>query len=304
MVNKSRFITSGNSDNAKSRLIVSATKGLDSLKGYELMPEGVFGSEARIICGDVTIKSDELDIEFEIDFDDDMEANEAQITVYNLSKNTIKQLKDKSKISVEAGYKGDTGVIFSGYIISVKSKYEDADKVTTITCLDDVKENTLEEITYAAGTKASYILKQLLNKTGTPIAVFNMRRDWTYKDEEKVSGDLMENIKKYSEVCGVSTYVSNGKIYSRYIKEGDNLTFELSEDTGLIGSPEEFTETVSAEDYEETVTGYECESLLQHRFAAGGIVKLKSRDVSGTYRICSGTHIFNESECVSKIRMY
>ena len=300
----SRFILDGQIKKTQSRLIKSVTKGIDSLKSYEIKPQGVFDSEATVICGAVTIKSDELDLEVTVRFDDDMEANEAEIVVYNLSKNTISQLKKDSEISVEAGYKGDTGVIFSGYIKKVKSRREEADKVTTITCIDDIKEHTITEKTYAAGTKASYILKDLLNKTGKPIAVFKMRRDWTYKDEQKVDGDLMGSIKRFSEVCGVSTYVSNGKIYSRHIKEGDNIYFELSEETGLIGTPEEFEEELTAEDYKETIHGYDCESLLQHRFVAGGIVKLTSLEANGEYRICSGEHIFNRDECKSKIKIY
>ena len=258
-----------------------------------------------------------MDIEFTVNFDDDMEANEAEIIIYNLSDNTINQFKNKSKISIEAGYKGDTGVIFSGYITKVRTKREQADRITTIKCIDDVAEHTISEITYAAGTKASYILKDLLKKTGTPIAVFNMRRDWTYENEQKVDGDLMNNINKFSEVCGVSTYIKNGKIYSRHIKEGDNLYFNLSEETGLIGTPEEFEEEKSLVmqeadvengkkrvDYSETIKGYDCESLLQHRFSAGGIINLKSQNANGEFRICSGEHIFNESECVSKIKIY
>lgn len=303
-MNKSKLITTNNTNKNRSRLIKSITTGLEKLEDYTNKPKGVFGSEAKVICGGVTVKSSELDLEFTVKFDDDMEANEAEIIIYNLSQNTIQQFKNKSQISIEAGYSGDTGVVFSGYITKVRTKYEDADKVTTIKCIDDISEKTISETTYAAGTKASYILKDLLNKTGTPIAVFSMRRDWTYEDEEKVDGDLMECIKHYSEVCGVSTYINKGKIYSRYIKEGDNLYFELSEDTGLINSPEEFEEEKTAEDYKEVINGYECECLLQHRFAAGGIVKLKSLNANGTYRICSGEHIFNADEAISKIKMY
>lgn len=300
----SKLITDKAANKNRSRLIKSITTGLEKLEDYTNKPKGVFGSEAKIICGAVTVKSSELDLEFTVKFDDDMEANEAEIIIYNLSKNTVNQFKNKSQISIEAGYSGDTGVIFTGYVTKVRSNYEDADRVTTIKCIDDISNKTISEITYAAGTKASYILKDLLNKTGLPIAVFSMRRDWTYEDEEKVDGDLMENIKNYSEVCGVSTYINKGKIYSRYIKEGDNIYFELSEDTGLIGSPEEFEEEKTAEDYKEVINGYECECLLQHRFAAGGIVKLTSLEANGTYRICSGEHIFNADEAISKIKMY
>ena len=88
-MNKSRFIYE-NKNNHKSRLIKSAVAGLENLDSYELKPQGVFGSEAKVICGDVTIKSSELDLEFNVKFDDDMEANEAEIIIYNLTKNTIK----------------------------------------------------------------------------------------------------------------------------------------------------------------------------------------------------------------------
>ena len=78
----------------------------------------------------------------------------------------------------------------------------------------------------------------------------------------------------------------------------------MKEDTGLIGSPEYYEEEKTAEDYKEIIKGYKCESLLQHRFAAGGIVSLKSLDANGEFRICSGEHIFNADECISNIKMY
>lgn len=303
-MNRSRQVFAGKTDKTRSRLIKSMAEGLEYLESYDKRPSGVFGSEAKIICGDVVVNSNDLDLEFNVKFDDDMEANEAEVVIYNLTDNTINQFKYHARISIIAGFKGDTGLVFSGYITKVKTKQEDADKVTTITCIDDVANHTISEITYAAGTKASYILRDLLKKTGIPIAVFNMRRDWTYKDEEKVDGDLMENIKKFSEVCGVSTYINKGQIYSRYIKTGDNLSFNLSEETGLIGSPSEFTEEKTAEDYKETINGYECECILQHRFSAGGIINLSSLYANGQYRICSGEHTFNADEAISRIKIY
>lgn len=271
---------------------------------FDTRPDGVFGSVAKMICGNVTIDSDTLDMEFTVPFDDDMEPNEAEIILYNLSDTTIKQLKKGAELSLVAGYKGDTGVVFKGYISKVKTTYESADKVTTIKAMDDVKDHTLESVSFAAGTKASYILKSLVNKTGIPIAVFSVRRDHTYKDAQTVDGDLMENIKKYAEVCGISVYVSKGKIYARYIKNGDNLNFTVSADTGMLGYPSAYTEEVTAEDYTDTVNGYEVEMLLQHRLAAGAIITLKSKIATGTYRVCSGEHRFSPDEAMTKIKMY
>ena len=299
--NASKFIKDGSGKNA-SRLI-KAIQGLNE-QFYKDMPKGVFGSKAIIECNGAVIKSDELDIEFSIPFDDDLESNEAEITIYNLSNTTLSRLAKGKKITVTAGFTGDTGVIFTGYIDKQQTSYEGVDRRTTLNCVDRVSKTDMKELTYKSGTKASTILKDLINKTGTPIAVFKVRRDHTYKDEVKVDGNLMENIKNYAKVCGISVYIKQGKIYARYLKEGDALNFVLSEDTGLIGSPTAYTEEIEVEEIKETINGYECESLLQHRFSAGAILKLKSREANGTYRVMSGEHTFNISEATTKIKVF
>ena len=271
---------------------------------YDIEPEGVYGSVATVKSGQVSISSDTLDVEFVVPFDDDMEPNEADITVYNLSDNTIKELNMKAEISIEAGYKGDTGVLFKGYISKIDTMYQGADKVTTIKALDDVKEHKIENLSFSENTKASYILKTLIGKTNLPIAVFKIRRDHTYEDSQTVDGDLMNLIKKYAKVCGISVYVSKGKIYARYIKEGDNVNFTVSSETGMIDSPSSYTEEVKAEDFVDTINGYKAKMLLQHRMCAGAIVNLKSRMATGQYRVCSGTHRFSEAEATTEVKMY
>lgn len=289
----------------ESKIASALVQAFDTWKEpYDIRPEGVFGSVATVRTDTVTISSETLDVEFTVPFDDDMEPNEAEIIVYNLSENTIKQLKKGAAISIEAGYKGDTGVLFSGYISKVYTDRSGVDKETTIYAMDDIKDHSVESISFAAKTKASYILSELITKTGIPVAVFSPRRDHTYKDSQTVDGDLMENIKKYAEVCGISVYVNKGKIYARYIKEGDNINFNVSVETGMIGSPSSFEEEVVAEDFTETVNGYEVEMLLQHRMCAGAIVALKSKSANGTYRVCSGEHRFSPDEAVTSVKMY
>ena len=297
----SRAVTQSRAERMRSALVKAFDNWGDP---YDLKPEGVFGSKVIVRTGDVTISSESLDLEFSVPFDDDMEANEAEIIVYNLSDNTIKQLKKGAAISVEAGYEGDTGVLFQGYIANVYTGRDGVDRATTIKAMDDIKDHSIQSIAFKAGTKASYILKTLIGKTGIPLAVFKVRRDHTYKDSQTVDGDLMENIRKYAEVCGISVYVSKGKIYARHIKQGDNLNFVVSEETGMIGSPSSYTEEIKAEDFVDTVNGYKVEMLLQHRMCAGAIVELKSRDANGTFRVCSGGHYYNSSEAITKIKMY
>lgn len=288
-----------------SRLVKAFEGFKEGLKPYSDQPKGMFGRVTIVKTGAVTINSDELDVDIECPFDDDTEANEIEIKVYNLSKATIQALKWNNPISVTAGYKGDTGVIFSGYISKVSTKWDGMDKVTTINALDnfDLKEHDIAEKAYKQGTKASYILKDLISLLKLPIGEIKIRRDWTYKEETNVTGGLMDNIKKYAEVCGISVYINKGKIYARHITDGDNIEFTVSEETGMIGSPEEFEEEITAEDYKDTVNGYKIKMILQHRMTTAAIVNLKSQFVSGQFRVRSGKHTINESESITEIEV-
>ena len=294
---------------ANSKAKTNASRMVTAMKNWNDKfftdkPNGVFGSVAIIRCNGAVIKSSELDLEFDIPFDDDMEANEAEIIIYNLSDTTKNRLKKGNSITVEAGFKGDTGVIFKGYIAKSRTVFEGVDRKTTLKCLDRVKTRTLKDVTFKAGTKASTILKYLLGKTNTPIAVFKVRRDYTYKDEQKVDGDLMENIKKYAEVCGISVYVNKGKIYARHLKEGDNINFTISESTGMVGTPSEYEEEITAEKYKDTIRGYEVRTLLQHRFTTAAIINLNSKNAKGKFRVRSGEHTFNSGEALTKIKVF
>lgn len=283
----------------RSHLIKAIETGLEGLESYEDIPQGMFGSKAIIKSGNVTLNSDELDFEFTVPFDDDLEPNQAEITIYNLSTNTINNIKKKAKITIEAGYKNDTGIIFEGVIDDVKSGWEDVDRVTKITAKSCDGLETLENITYAENTKASKILNDLIAKLNMPVAVFNVRRDWTYTDSVTIEGNLREEIKKYAEVCGISVYANNGSIYARYIKDGDNINFSVNEDTGLIGSPEYYTEEINAEDYVDEINGYKCEMLLQHRITTGAIINLLSLSIKGTFRVRKGEHAFSNGEAIT-----
>jgi hypothetical protein len=291
------------------------------------MPDGLFGRIAEVHIGsndEICLDSKELDIEFEVPFDDDVEANEAEIKVYNLSKSTRDAITVGQELTVVAGYytggltkvitngeagvgrSFDSGVIFKGYVSKVKSKREGVDRITTIWAIDDedLKERDLpEDVEFKGNTTASYILKQLLAKVKLPVAVFSIRRDHTYKDSVTVSGGLMDNIRKYAEVCGVSAYINKGQIYVRHVSEGDNINFTVKADTGLLDSPEEFEEEVKAEDYTDTIKGYKFKMILQHRITVGAIINLESANVSGEFRVRNGTHTFNESEAITEMEV-
>lgn len=265
---------------------------------------GLFGQEVIIKAGDVTIKNSDLDVEFEVPFDDDTEANESEVVIYNLTGTTIAKLKKGSKLTIEAGYSGDTGIILSGYISRRKTTREGVDKRTTINVIDNnkLKEREVKSISFKEGCKSSYILKALVKKVGLPIAVFKTKRDHVYKEKVSVDGGLMESIKKYAQVCGVSAYICKGKIYVRSLKDGDNTSFTIKDDTGLL-SVEDFEEETTVEEFEDKISGLNIKMLLQHRITTASIINVSSMEHSGKYRVRSGKHSYDGTNFTTEIEV-
>lgn len=293
-MNKSQIITSPNT-NLKVSKMVTALQMLNEKFDTEI--KGQFGHTVIIESGNVTIRNSELDCEFSTSFDDNTAADEAEITIYNLSNQTVNGFKNNAKITITAGYNTDTGIIFSGFITYKKTYYEGVDKITKIKAVDDLKRlnKEVESISYVAGKKASYILKDLCGRVGLPIAVFKTARDYTYTDEVTVDGSLADAIKQYATVCGVSAYVCKSKIYVRPLKDGDNTRFILSADTGLL-SVAEFEEQSDTEEYKDVIKGFDVECLLQHRMQTASIIELDSKNYKGTFRVREGTHTYSGSD--------
>ena len=305
MLMKKSFVIKGTGRDLDSR-IVESIRHLESeiiLETEQADTSGLYHHTVTIKIGDITIDNEELDCEFDIPFDDDTEADEAEIIVYNISDTTIQNIKRDAQISVTAGYGDDTGIIFSGIISKVRSYYSGNDRVTEIYAIDQavLKERELKSKSSAKGTKASKILQDLISQVGIPVAVFAPKRDHTYKDKSTVDGGLMENIRKYAKVCGVSAYICKGQIYARHILDGDGLDFTLSSDTGLL-SLSEFEEEQTAEDFKDTVKGYEMTMLLQHRITTASLIHVQSRNVTGVYRVREGSHTYDGTDFLTKVK--
>lgn len=295
-----------NSDNkVKPSEMITALQQMTKQMQGNRKPEGQFKHTVLIRTNKVQIRNQLLDCEFEVEFGDDTQADTAKIVIYNLTNETINRFKSKEKITIEAGYDKDTGIIFEGYIISKKTEWKGMNKITTIHAIDDMKreDQNVESVSYAANTKASYILKDLCKKVGLPIAVFKVSRDHVYTDEVTVDGSLPDAIKQYADVCNVSAYVCKSKIYVRSLNEGDNTRFKLSANTGLL-SVSEFEKVKNSKEYgEETVKGFDVEMLLQYRLQTASIIQLDSKNYKGAFRVKEGKHIYNGSSFKTKAKL-
>ncbi|WP_301171024.1 phage protein [Brevibacillus nitrificans] len=248
-----------------------------------------FSRVVEVMVNNMSFSMDKYGMEGTIPFDNDLLPNESQIKLWNLSKDTISRIKRNDTLMVNAGYRGDIGVILHGFVAKVLTKQEGVDAVTSIYVLDsqDLSSRKVEDIAYSEGTLASYILKQMAAQLGLPIAQFELNQDYRYEEGYTASGEVTDIISKVAKDCGTSAFINKGKLYIRNLRRGADDVFALSPATGLIGSPEYFEE--------EKFKGYRVKSQLQYRITTASVVDLKCKDFEGRIHVRSGTHTFSRT---------
>lgn len=235
----------------------------------------------------------DIEIHVDVPFDDDPTANEATITLFNLSTSSINKIKKDMKMTVAGGTAKESGTLMEGVISKTNTTYVGADKQTVITLTDfgNFAKKTAD-ITFANNTKASTILKRLCSVAGTSPATMQLPKDKVYTSGYKVSGAIEDAFVEVIRDCGAAFYWRRGRMYIRDLKKGDDERFNLSSDTGLTGSPA----YVETEDYK----GYNIRCVLQHRISTASIITLNSKTVKGTFRVKSGRHTFDGSSYITE----
>lgn len=249
----------------------------------------LFGRVVEVITGDLRFNNTDLDIEFNIPFDDDLEPNLSDITIYNLSPTTKNKLKRGLLLTVNAGYKDDKGLILSGYIDYVTTALKGTDSVTLIKVIDSQSFNSKKTLqkSFKKNIKADQLIRELAKSINLKIAVLKLPTNTVFKKGFSIDGEVVKKIQDIAKDCGASAYISRSQVYIRSLKDGDNHQFVLNSNTGLVGSPEYFEEEKDGK----TIKGYKAKSLLQYRMNTASIIGLQSVETKSKVRVRKGKHI-------------
>lgn len=262
---------------------------------------GLYRQHVIMQFNSVIIDSDFLDCEFVVPFDNNAEANEAELVIYNLSYNTTNQLRRGGNAVVKAGYGDDIGVIFTGKISDKKISSESADRIITLKAIDGAGVSECEtEVEYAAGNTAQAILYDLCVRLGFPIATFRPIRNYIFDKSVHVDGSLMDAIEEYAGICGVSAYVCKGMMYIQPLSASGADAFTLSVETGLL-TIEEYEKETKNGDYNDTVHGWELEMLMNHRIQTGTRIDLASNRANGSYYVQEGEHRYDGEDMITHV---
>lgn len=119
----------------------------------------------------------DLHIEFEVPFDDDPKPNISKINIFNLSRNSIAQIKKNSNITLTAGYKTDgTGVILQGKCTRCMTYKNGTETITEITIKEGHDYSGIKVDSKLADPSKKYYVKKRV-KLDKPVVV-------KYKDKQ------------------------------------------------------------------------------------------------------------------------
>lgn len=246
-----------------------------------------------------------LEIDFDIPFNDKEEPDVSEVTIYNLSEDSINEIKKQGYCLVNAGYRemGNKACVVSGDIEDVTTDWEGLDKVTKIKVSDGGKEWRKAKLnkTYAEGTKASLIMQDLCGVLGYEVVEINPKEDITYKLGKTIKGYCSDNLKKLVKDTKSKMYINKKRITIRDEKKGNDIGFLLNSETGLVGNP-----TLNKDDSEDKTDLRESEKekkknkeekktwkvtcLLNAKIETDSIIKIESKTCNGQFRVVSGKH--------------
>ena len=256
--------------------------------------------QATLQIGSKRFGMDDLYFKFTVPFEDSEKLGTATIEAYNLSPATRNSIKKGMPIILNAGYEGDIGAIFTGKVSQVSDKHSGTEVITTIAAAEALEEWLSKEVnkTYTAGSKASAIVKDLLNIFGLEVGTMELAVDKEYPRGKVCKGKVKNVLTEIvTSDCKSRFLIRNGIVTINDPKTGTKTGYVLSAESGLLKAAEatDRTETTTRQTTvkdgkEKQEVTYKRECLLNYHLAPADVVKIKSDTLNGNHLIKGGQH--------------
>ena len=256
---------------------------------------------ATLVIGHNKYSLENMDFSFEIPFEDTDEPPVATIKVTNLAASTRAGIKRNDPVILNAGYEGDLGCLLVGKVVGLTHKQSNVDWVSTFTvqpCADEILGSRINK-TYAKNTKASVIIRDLLNIFGVEVAKCELSKDKVYPRGRVCRGKMKQVLTEIIVNECKSRFIirATGQIYITAANGAINNGVVLTSATGLLRSDEEKV-TIPLEtkensqkkgkDREDDWISRSC--ILNYRIATAEQVKIQSKDLNGKFVVKEGKH--------------
>lgn len=248
----------------------------------------------EIKVGSKQYTNEDIDIDFMYEFDDKIENNVSEISLWNVNEDTINQIKKGTQVVLNAGYGEDIGVVLIGKVGNFEVITHDIDRELKLYVSDGLNlwgsqvKKTYENL------KADKIVEDILNIIGVKVGKVQVENNITY--QKLVVDNTIESIlKKIAKETNSKFYIKSGRGYFVNKDYADRNIILLNKDSGLLDIPSKIM-------IDEKI-GWKINSLLEHRISVGSYVQIQSKVVNGSFRVVKGRHdsdFTTEIEVLSK----
>lgn len=254
----------------------------------------LFDRDVLLNAGGVQIASrsptggrrDTLRFTFRIERSLSKDPNTAEISIWNLNKETRSLLQELDLETVlEAGYVGSRSTIFSGQLDYGSPSRDGTDWITTLQSADGGKQISKARVnlSFGSGTPVGTVLLQLAKELGLGLgnvvekaSAGSIRGKVTeYLQGIAMNGSAYEELNKIAKQMGLGLSIQDGQVQLLAPVEtlrGDAVL--LTRRTGLIGSPEVGEKG-----------RVKARSLLQPDLVPGRRVRIESEQVTGFFKV-------------------
>lgn len=242
------------------------------------MSESQYLRSMSLIVGNGESATDlsELRIRFAVRRGDTSTPNSADIRVYNLSDQTALglQLKEFSRVQLQAGYGGDKQTIFEGSVVQMRRGRESqTDTYLDITAADgDSAYNfSVVNCSLASGATLDDQLSVCLKALEPHGVTLGHKPDFPQNKLPRgkvLHGMVRDYLDGIALAAAAKWSIQDGKLY--FIPLGDYLpgeALEVTAKTGMVGLPEQ------------TINGLNVKMLLNSRVKIGRLIKIDNRSV-------------------------
>lgn len=169
--------------------------------------------------------------------------NTARITIYNLSKSTRERLTTEfDRITLEAGYDDDNGVLFNGEIFNVFHERRQPDYASIIYASDggfNFRE-AFTNVSYGAGVSLERVLTGLANDMQLNVGenLISGASELIFPSGWQFCGDTPKALDLLADSFSFNWSIQTGKLY--IVPEGETLSrpkYSITSESGMIGSP-------------------------------------------------------------------
>lgn len=247
----------GDSANSQSAAITVEATNYEVVKGSEKEGDALFGRRYRITVSDN--QGNALDISqlhclFDITKSIQMEPNLSVITVYNLNVKTENAIiSSATRVTVEAGYEGTQfGLIFDGDIIQcINSRDDGTTCKLEIIALDSDRAINFDIASFSIvkGQTQRDIVEHMSNAVSNPVDLGSISQKLSGQKLSRgkvVFGKASDYYRQIAKSNDLQFYMDDGSINlisMDDLPEGE--IFDLSPQSGLIGTPEQSTYGIS-----------------------------------------------------------